>query len=190
MNDLLDRRRVGLFATPRSNPARVGWIWAADNGCFSDSWDLETWCAWLDRQPRAGCLFGAVPDVVADARRTLERFTLYADELARRRYPLALVAQDGLENLVVPWGEIDALFVGGSMEWKWSNAAEALAREARARGKWVHVGRINSARRYGAWLGVAHSCDGTFVAYAPRRNIRRLVRWLEHHDRNPQLRLA
>ena len=59
---LLDQRRVGLMAQPKSNPPRAGWLWAADNGCFADSWEPIAWESWLRRQPRAGCLFAVVPD--------------------------------------------------------------------------------------------------------------------------------
>jgi hypothetical protein len=31
-------------------------------------------------------------------------------------------------------------------------------------GKWVHVGRVNTAARVQAWLGLADSCDGSGVA--------------------------
>jgi hypothetical protein len=54
-----------------------------------------------------------------------------------------------------------------------------LMAEAKARGKWVHVGRVNSKRRY-QWCHShgADSADGTFVAFGPDVNIPRLARWL------------
>lgn len=188
VEDLLDRRRVGLISQPNSNPPRPGWLWAADNGCFSQRWNPDVWLAWLGRQPRAGALFATVPDVLGDAAATLELFAQWRDTVWDLRYPVALVAQDGLTVDAVPFDELDVLFVGGSLEWKWSEAAHELAVEARRRRKWVHVGRINSGRRFRAWANVADSCDGSFLSYGPRTNVGRLTAWLDHHDANPQLK--
>lgn len=186
--DLLNRRRLGLMCQPVSNPPRAGWLWAADNGCFSAKWDETKWRRWLGSDlPKAGCLFAVVPDVVADAAATLERFTAFADLVRGLRYPVALVAQDGLERLTVPWNDLDCLFIGGSTGWKLGEYAHQLAREARKHGKWVHVGRVNSGARYRAWSADADSCDGTFLAFGPTVNTPRLVAWLDHHDANPQL---
>lgn len=41
-----------------------------------------------------------------------------------------LVAQDGLERLRIPWNSFDALFIGGTTEWKLGAAARAIARDA------------------------------------------------------------
>jgi hypothetical protein len=105
----------------------------------------------LDRiEGLPGCLFVTVPDVVGDASATLELFVKWAPELERRGLPLALVAQDGLEFLrwAIEWDRIDCLFMGGTTEWKESPAARELADEARARGVWVHWGRVNTRRRF------------------------------------------
>jgi hypothetical protein len=49
--------------------------------------------------------------------------------------PIALVAQDGLEPLPVPWEQLEALFIGGSSRWKLGPHAARLVREAKERGK-------------------------------------------------------
>ncbi len=186
--DLLDRRRIGLMCQPASNPPRIGWLWAADNGCFSDTWDEQRWQRWLESDfPRSGCLFATVPDVVGDADATLERFWHYHQQVRDMRYPVALVAQDGLERRVVPWEHIDCLFIGGSTEWKLSEHARKLASRARERNKWVHVGRVNSQKRFQSWATCADSCDGTFLAFGPTTNTPKLVRWLDGHEFAPQL---
>jgi len=61
--------------------------------------------------------------------------------------PIAFVAQDGQERLPVPWEHFEALFVGGSTQWKLGPHAAALIREAKRHDKWVHVGRVNTLRR-------------------------------------------
>ncbi len=103
--------------------------------------------------------------------------------LARIRaagYPAALVAQDGLEDLAIPWNDLDGLFLGGSTGWKLGLAAADLAAQARRRGLWVHLGRANSLRRltYAKSIG-CHSADGTFLAYGPDRNLPTLLGWLD-----------
>src|SRR5205807_4076382 len=133
--------------------AQAGIPWAADNDCFQGL-DAEAFCAMLDRiAGLPGCLFVTVPDVirmtdrgpVGDALATLEQFGKWAPALERRGLPVALVAQDGLEQLrrLIPWHRIAALFVGGSTEWKLGAHARDIAQEARERGRWVHWGRVN-----------------------------------------------
>jgi hypothetical protein len=169
--------RLGRLITPRHTSsieatAAAGLLWAADNDCFQEL-DEAAYVAMLDRiEGLPGCKFVTVPDVVGDAVTTLLRFRQWAPELEARGLPAALVAQDGLEDLAawIPWDRIDALFIGGSTEWKLGDAAAELAREAKARGKWVHWGRVNSRRRIAHILatGAADSMDGT--KYARFRN--------------------
>ncbi len=156
---------VGHLLHPRqgNNLDRLladGLPWASDNGAFSDHlagrpFDGPAFEAYLDRLAgRPGCLWVACPDVPMDAAATLELFKVWAPKLRRRGLPVALVAQDGLEPRQVDWQAIDALFVGGSTEWKLGPDAQHLCRHARA---WeeedgsssiqVHVGRVNSKRR-------------------------------------------
>lgn len=84
----------------------------------------------------------------------------------------------------VPWGQLGALFVGGDTRWKTGHESGALVSEAKRRGLWAHVGRVNSERRLqvAASMG-CDSADGTFLKYAPDHNWTRLVRWLDRHDR-------
>src|SRR5690349_16728191 len=94
----------------------VGVLWCADNGCFADKWDEAVWWKFLvDNAHRAStCLFAVAPDVVGDAAATLERSAPWLGKIRELGYPVAFVAQDGLEVLPVPWDEFDVLFIGGS----------------------------------------------------------------------------
>ena len=169
----------------------VGQPWAADNGRFSSPEDYsdEKYLDWLAKRPRQeACLFVTAPDVVGNARATL---ALSAPMYARIRalgYKVALVAQDGLESLTVPWQDFDALFIGGSTGWKLSEAAASLVHEAKRRGKWVHMGRVNSLRRlrFAQSIG-CDSADGTFLKYGPDVNRERMERWFEAMDRELML---
>jgi len=77
-------------------------------------------------------------------------------------FPVALVGQDGLQMADVPWDDLDAFFIGGSTEWKLSREAATLAAYAKSKGKWVHMGRVNSRKRihYAERIG-CDSIDGT-----------------------------
>ncbi len=180
---------LGHLLTP-SNGNRVeslletGLPWAADNGAFAgfnEQWFLRM----LDRiEDREGCLFVAAPDVVADAKATLDLFGGWRRKIAARGLPVALVAQDGLESLKVPWGRFDALFLGGSTGWKLGEHAEALCREAKARGKWLHMGRVNTRQRIR--LAASWGCDsvdGSGFSRWPDARIPKGLRWIEECKR-------
>lgn len=138
--------------------------YAVDNGAFS-GFNAETFLALLDRLKSARnlCRWVAVPDVVGSARRTLEVWHHWRDRLPL--WPLAYVAQDGQENLEIPWDDCAALFIGGSTRWKMGDHATACIRAAQALGKWVHVGRVNTPGRWEHFerLG-ADSLDGSGLA--------------------------
>lgn len=198
---LAQEHRIGLLIQPgnrydrrvQSYPA-----WAADNGAFSKRGGFcpvkfRTMLARPNLHTpanKAKCLFVVAPDVlrvfkdgtvVGDAAATLERFPAWATEIRAMGFPVALVAQNGLENMLpkVPWHLVDALFLGGSTEWKLSAAAKHCVFAARMKGKRTHMGRVNSGKR----LKLANdwsvdTADGTFLAFGPTKNLPRLLGWL------------
>jgi hypothetical protein len=174
---------IGIMTTPMAGnlPFPDSRIWAADTGCFlqPERYDDELYLAWLDHRNRTSCLFATAPDVVRDAAATLELSAPMLPSIRALGYPAALVAQDGLEGLDVPWDAFDCLFIGGTTAWKLSDHAIRLMAEAKRRGKLVHVGRVNSKRRF-QWCRShgADSADGTFAAFGPDVNIPRIERWL------------
>jgi len=183
VRDAMRAGRLGLIATPAGgSPPRHGIAWIADNACYSGHYPGNgKYLAWLARHaayaPR--CAFATAPDVVGDAAATLARSTPMLARIRDAGYRAALVAQDGLEQLPIPWNSIDALFLGGTTGWKLGPAAAALAAEAHRRRLWVHMGRVNSLRRvrYAHTIG-CRSVDGTFLAYGPDRNLPTVLGWL------------
>lgn len=169
--------------------------WCADNSKFSSKKNRgypgdDEYLSWLTSlTPHAArCLFAVAPDVVGDAAATL---SLSAPMLPRIRalgFPAALVAQNGLEYLDVPWDTFDVLFIGGDTEWKLGAAARALVVEAKRRGKWVHMGRVNSRRRmqYAKAIG-CDSVDGTYLAFGPEENLPDVLAWLREIQTQPPL---
>lgn len=175
---------LGYIYTPITGYRHIPRVaWAGDNGCFSHpelfSWDR--YADWLEARSgyRSECLFVTARDAVADAATTLLLSEPMLPELRALGYRAALVFQDGLERMTIPWNSFDAAFIGGSTAWKLGPAWE-LSAEAKARGKWVHVGRVNSWRRLRACqtAGV-DSVDGTLLRFGPDINTVHLKRWLK-----------
>lgn len=137
-----------------------------DNFAFSH-FDPKKFIALLKREQsrKSLCRFVAVPDVVGSARRTIEVFNHWRYEPILKGWPLALVAQDGLEDLPIEWDAIAAIFIGGSTKWKMSDHAAAIVKAAKAIGKWVHVGRVNTPGRFEYFESLgADSIDGSGLA--------------------------
>ncbi len=98
--------------------------------------------------------------MVGSARRTLEVFDRWYRELGA--WPRALVAQDGQEDRPIPWELINAVFIGGTTEWKLGPHAEAVVKAAKILEKWVHIGRVNTPARFEKFEEMgADSIDGT-----------------------------
>lgn len=179
--------RLGRLISPRSGNLVEGeLVWAADNDAFK-AWDETRFVRMLNRiDGHPGCLFVAAPDVVCDARATLDRFWDWRYEIAGRGLPIALVGQNGAEDLDLPWDAFDAWFIGGDDAWKLSRAAEDLTREAKRRGKWCHLGRANSRKRMRHAIAIGcDSMDGTGFSMFPDKYLARGLRWRQQIETKP-----
>lgn len=202
-NGLLDQ-----ITTPASqNLLEPGTTWCADNGIYSNAYPGDgQYLRWLAGLPDpARCRFAVAPDVVADHDATLQRSWPMLRRIRDVGVPVALCAQNRATADDMPWDYIDVVFLAGIVEcvpcgflpeladlpipvcpvghpmteWKVGAAAAAITVEAKTRGKWVHMGRVNTlgrmqtAKRMGC-----DSADGTFLAYGPDQNLPRLLSWL------------
>lgn len=183
------RNRINLDALP-------GVPWAADNCCFppknpnAKPWRWDVWWRWLEsRAPHADrCLFAVAPDVVTrrpdgtvvgNADATLDLSCRWFDPIRTLGFRVAFVLQDGARPDTVPWDRFDALFVGGSDALKVGPVGAAFIAEAKARGKWVHMGRVNTKRRLRiAYQAGCDSVDGTRHAFAPSASTVEMDRYL------------
>lgn len=188
----MQARELGFIDTPAQGNLRPkGVIWCADNGCFGKGWPgYEAWVAWLKKNSHAAgdCLFATAPDVVGEAELTLARSEPWLPVIRELGYPAALVAQDGVEKMKLDWDSFDVLFLGGSTEWKLSPEAAELVAEAKRHGKKVHMGRVNSRKRYRYAKSIGcDSVDGTFLVFGPEVNLPKLLSWVhEGQETMPQ----
>lgn len=185
---------LGCMTTPaQGNVIPDGAEYACDNGKFGKGWPgADAWFAWLQRTvTRYGadrCLWAVAPDEPFDAARTLDESLPWLPRIRELGIPAAFAAQDGCDVLGLPWEEFDVLFIAGSTEWKTGPVAEQLAREAKVRGKAIHMGRVNSRQRLGIaeWFG-CDTADGTYLAFGPEKNLTRLTGWLDELHHTPSL---
>lgn len=179
----LERHGIGEMTVRGEWPPRR-WPWAYDNGAFRDfsagepfnatTFEHELLRQWsASRTPMPD--FIAIPDVVADARATLDLAPQWIEcirsRLAPKRPTLALVLQNGMAPRdVEPFvGEVGVLFVGGTTEWKWATAQQ-WTELAHAHGLRLHIGRVGTpslvarAREIGA-----DSIDSCFPLWTSER---------------------
>jgi len=195
VRDAMTAGLLGAITTPAQGNKIGGLpLWCADNGCGPGVRGIgkgypgdEAWLAWLaELAPHASrCAFAVAPDVVGHAAATIERSLPFLPVIRAMGYPAAFVAQNGQDRLPVPWDEFDVLFNGGDDEWKLGEPMGRLAAEAKARGKRLHMGRVNSLKRMRHARARAYdSCDGTFIRFGPDIRLPEALGWLR--DANDQ----
>lgn len=144
-----------------------GFPYALDNGAWSAftqgrPFDERAFSAALRKMGRDAD-WSVVPDIVAGGAASLALSLRWLRRVLDET-PVALVAvQDGMraEDVADILGPRVGLFVGGSTAWKIATmpAWAALGRE---RGAWVHVGRVNTAKRISVCqIAGVRSFDGT-----------------------------
>jgi hypothetical protein len=147
--------------TPLTRYALAGVPYGLDNGCFGGELKND-WYRLLEEAETNRPVFVCLPDIVGSARRTMDLFTHF--ERRTNGLPRALVLQDGIGDVEIPWSKIEAVFIGGSDAFKIAPEAIAAARCAKMLDKWVHVGRVNEPKRVANWHGLADSIDGSGIS--------------------------
>lgn len=141
---------VGLLVSPsyyQKVPFDEWMPFVLDNGAFiawrdGVPWNLEEWRAMLRQVKMSGMnpRWCAVPDVVADKKKTIEQWDNHFEEVEALGWNTALCVQDGMVPEDVP-AEADVIFVGGTDQWKFRNLkmwTDCFDR--------VHCARVNSQR--------------------------------------------
>lgn len=197
--------RIGHLYSPGAQ--RGPWPWfpyAIDNGVFAmwnpsdnsfcdEQWEtlgvqqwrqLLFWCQAAPIKPR----WGIVPDRPGSWSMTLEKWRLYATEMAATGIPLAVAVQDGaIPSDVFKLNPVPAVIaVGGSTEWKWETAPLWLKEFPR-----VHVLRCNSPEKL-YWLESlgCESCDGTGWNRGDRKQTEGLEKWARSKGKQTAISLA
>lgn len=162
--------KVGRLLTPGRNWHTPHCRYACDNGVYAAYqkkryWDEDMevdYFRMLDKLPKEKPpLFVILPDVVADWNATLALAQIYLPLLRDRGLPSAIALQDGCDFQEAMRLNTEAIFVGGSTEWKLANIENAV-RYFKPVGRWVHIGRVNTAKRLSLCLRAGvDSCDGT-----------------------------
>jgi hypothetical protein len=140
---------LGAFLTPRTGNALKtleGFVWAADNAAFN-GFNEERFIKMLEKIKGTNCLFVPCPDKVGDNVTTLELFYVWQPVIRKYNLPVALVLQDGAVADSVPYDMLDAIFIGGTTEFKLGEDVRQIVKQAKENGKWVHMGRVNSNKR-------------------------------------------
>jgi hypothetical protein len=169
-----------------------------DNGAFGGAFDAGQFMAMLEAlDGQSGCLFVTAPDVIyksgiGDAAKTLKQWPFWSRVISGVGRRPAFVVQDGQTAERVPWDELyeeeGVLFIGGSTAMKESHLVRTICAYAKARGIWVHWGRVNGKRRYElALMAGADSFDGTGFSIAPDTNIPLPAQWRDEIERQPVL---
>jgi hypothetical protein len=182
----------GILTSPahRAIPKgiRAGMRWGGENQAFTKGFDPERFFGWVrTMEPyREQCLFIPPPDIVGNAIATL---TSWRNWIVRfDGWPLAFVAQDGQEDLPFPDPDtFSTLFIGGSTDWKLSQAAVDCIKRAQRLGKHIHIGRVNWGRRYRIFRVLDGSnkftCDGTRTRFDGVDNT--INSWLAYQAQPP-----
>jgi hypothetical protein len=149
-----------------------GFPYALDNGAWTAYQQRRPWEAqpfWRALQCRgAGAEWVVLPDIVAGGESSLARSLSWLSHGLEYTQRVLLAVQDGMTPaLIRPHLTVAArigIFVGGSTAWKlrtlplWGTLAAEM-------GCWLHVGRVNTARRITlCGLVGATSFDGTSVS--------------------------
>ena len=175
-----EREGFGHLLTPNSGAHKTSAVgqWACDNDCFNE-FNPSAYLRMLnDVRDREGCLFVTCPDEMADWNKTLKLFQEWSPVIKSHDLPIALVLQDGLDIHTIPWDRIQAVFIGGTTEFKLSHHVASVSGYARAYGKWVHMGRVNSKKRYHYAHSIGcQSVDGSTFSWFPDTGEVRLDKW-------------
>lgn len=145
---------------------RGGHGWALDNGAWSafkagTAFNAPAYCRAVQEAGRLD--FVVCPDVVMDAEGTRDLsalwlpWTLANADAARVLLPV----QNGMENDALPLSPTVGVFVGGDDRWK-EQTLPLWRRRTDEAGAYLHVGRVNTARRLESCVANrVDSCDGS-----------------------------
>ena len=167
---------MGILSSPSyfRPPSDLDYI--LDNGAFGawkngDEWDDKLFYKIVDRLCLDGInpYFVVIPDIVCGGLKSLEHSQKHIGNLPMQ-WNKYLPVQDGMcpGDIDIGGDQIDGIFVGGSVDWKWRTAKDWCS-YAHKNGIKCHIGRVGTIRDYTK----AESCGADSVdGSGPSRNNR------------------
>lgn len=159
----------------------LGLATAADNGAFSGL-DIGAFCSMLGlyRESAVKLEWVACPDVVGNDVETFRLYERWEKIIRAFGFRPALVLQDGMTPLDIAMLDPNAIFIGGSTDYKLGSVVREIVQWARSKGKSVHMGRVNTERRirYAVEIGCT-SCDGSGFSQWPDKRIPLGIKWIK-----------
>lgn len=191
VRDEMAAGNLGCIVTPYQGNVTFPdeWDVIADNGCFSNKWTADHWFRWLLDLPRS-IRWAVCPDVFDPTGGpchlpTLDRWREWAPKMERHGFTPAFVLQEGATPRNIPDAEV--LFIGGTDPYKLGPVVWDICQAFNGE-RWIHMGRVNSRRRYrtARTLG-CDSVDGTYIKWAPDKNLPTALSWVSDERSAPQL---
>lgn len=161
--------RIMISATGQWNPH--GFSFALDNGAWhafsaGKPWDEQAFERMLLRLGRFAD-FVTVPDIVMGGLESLELSKRWLERLSWLPGRKLIPVQDGMtpDDIRPLLSEDVGIFVGGGDQWKEQSAVRLWGPLKRETGCYLHVGRVNTARRIRVCSEAgADSIDGSGVS--------------------------
>lgn len=162
--------KYGCLVTPRckSSITRTNGIIGVDNDRFNDNSYTDTAFMKLliylvNFSGKDRIKFVSAPDIPFNAEGTFRDFYKWHTVIKEIfKLPIALVTQDGMTVKSIDWDRLDAVFIGGTTEYKMSQDSINIIKKAKSLKKWVHIGRVNTPPRFTFFKMLdVDSIDGT-----------------------------
>ena len=123
-------------------------------------------------------LINNLPDLISSHSPT--QVGLLVTPTGKKKLRTALVLQDGMTTQDIPWPELEAVFVDGTDQYKFSPDVYRICLQAKQHRKWIHFGRINSKRKLSlAHDYHAHSVDGLHWSFYTHKNLAQGIEWVQ-----------
>ena len=160
---------------------------AIDNGCYN-GFKIKPFLRLLLKLKKRP-FFVVAPYNMGDNDETLRLWDYWEPIINDLGFAAAFVLQDGITWAQVP--KTNYLFVGGSTDFKMGKTAIGICQKAKAKGSYIHVGRVNSKKRMRRAFRElkADSIDGQHWSKFIRPSLETsdFSRWLESIKNQPPL---
>jgi hypothetical protein len=172
----------GILITPDNRDTHGFENFGIDNGAWSafqrkTEWTPDRWIPLIEKYGQSA-MWAVAPDIVLGGPESLQRSLAWLPWMLDRCRRVLIAVQNGMtyEDLAPYVSDRVGIFVGGDDSWK-ESSLPMWGRLKTDSGCWLHVGRVNTARRIKlAAMSGADSIDGTSAIKWPE-TIKDITRW-------------